>query len=673
MTKKPFIALHTVSAKAIALIVGLLVVCIVICTISALRHFQPILGDQRLKQNLIAANLILNPGNETYSVRNGALYRGDHKLNADFTSVDAVVSAFGGVSTLFQGDARIATTVRKADGSRALGTKIAPDVAKIVLGEGKTFIGEAMVVGKPFIATYTPLKDASGKPIGVFAVAFDKAEFNKTFVDASVLIGITGLVLALACAGLGGWVFHRLFAPFKPLSRLMEEAQAGRYTTTVPYTERKDEFGTLAKVILDFNKAMKKQEAERAEAEAAKLRAAEEQKRAEAEAQKRSEELVVGTFGEGLLALAEERLEYRLTAEMPPAYRALKENFNAAIATFEQNRKDREAAILQREKDRQTAEAAQKRAEEEAQLRSEQLVVSSFGEGLKALAERDLTFRMNYDLPAGYLKLQDNFNAALDQLAAAMNEIDSHASDIATGAKEISDATMEMSQRTERQAASLEETSAALEEVTSAVSKSAKNAKDASSVANDAQKDAHAGNTVSQKTMGAMQRIAKASGEIVQVISVMDEIAFQTNLLALNAGVEAARAGDAGKGFAVVAFEVRALAQRSAEAAKEIKGLISTSEKEVGGGVKLVDENGKALSNIVADIEKINGLMVEVAQSQKEQSTALGEINSAVSQMDQATQQNAAMVEQSSAASRLMADNARKLAELSSMFKTGKA
>jgi methyl-accepting chemotaxis protein len=666
---KALFGIRTISAKAIVLVVVLIIINIAVCTGLILNHFSRILGTDRLKQNLHAAELIVNPNREDYTVRDGKLRLGDHILNGDRTSVDAVVSAFGGVSTIFQGDMRIATNIKKSDGSRAVGTKLAPGpVYDAVLRDGQPYYGSTKVLGKDFVAAYEPLKDAAGKTIGILFVGIEKTEFNKTFVDAAIFAGIAGLILAIFCAGIGMLSFRKLFAPFKPLSELMEDARSGKYTADVPFTERSDEFGTLSRVILEFNKAMKLQETERAANESAKIAAAEEQKRAEAEAKTVAEKLVVSTFGEGLRALANDDLAYRLNAEMPPAYRVLKDDFNAAIAKFEQNRRDRAAAEQQREHDRAAAEVAQKQAEEEAQRRSMEMVVSSFGEGLKALAARDLTYRINHDLPGGYRKLQEDFNSALDQLAEVMGEIDKRAGDIADNTKEISAASQEMAQRTEQQAASLEETSAAMEEITATVAKSAENAKEASEVAAGAKADAERGTAVSKDTVEAMQHIAKSSSEITQIIGVINEIAFQTNLLALNAGVEAARAGEAGKGFAVVASEVRALAQRSADAAKQIRTLIKTSEDQVKSGVKLVEESGHALGEIANDINRINSLMTEIANAQKEQATALGEINSAVSHMDQSTQQNAAMTEQSTAAARSMADSAHELAGLIGRF-----
>jgi methyl-accepting chemotaxis protein len=272
-------------------------------------------------------------------------------------------------------------------------------------------------------------------------------------------------------------------------------------------------------------------------------------------------------------------------------------------------------------------------------------------------------------LPTEYVSLQENFNQAISQLDDAMREIRVRADDISINSAEIHQSASQMAQHTERQAASLEETSAAVSEVSSTVGQSAEGAASASGLALAAKQGAERGNKIAGEAIDAMRLIAKSSGEITQIIGVIDEIAFQTNLLALNAGVEAARAGDAGRGFAVVASEVRALAQRSSNAAKEIKVLIHTSETQVGTGVKLVEESGGALQKIVEDVDAITRLVGEIANSQREQATALSEMDSAVSNMDQSTQQNAAMAGQCNAASESLAGYAREMATLVADFK----
>jgi len=242
---------------------------------------------------------------------------------------------------------------------------------------------------------------------------------------------------------------------------------------------------------------------------------------------------------------------------------------------------------------------------------------------------------------------------------------------IATGAGEISTAADDLSRRTEQQAASLEETAAALEEITATVKKTSANTKEVTNNVATAKLAADEGGRVVGTAITAMDSIAQSSKQITDIIGVIDEIAFQTNLLALNAGVEAARAGDAGRGFAVVASEVRSLAQRSSEAAKQIKALINTSSAQVGDGVKYVGESGEALKRIVEQVMQINAVINEMAQAAEQQATGIEEVNSAVAQMDQVTQQNAAMVEESTAASRNLADETKTLTGIVSFFDVG--
>jgi methyl-accepting chemotaxis protein len=244
---------------------------------------------------------------------------------------------------------------------------------------------------------------------------------------------------------------------------------------------------------------------------------------------------------------------------------------------------------------------------------------------------------------------------------------------VASGGQEIASASENLSARTEQQAASLEETAAALDQVTATVKKATDGARQARVAVSEARGDGEKSGDIVRRAVEAMGRIEKSAQEISQIISVIDEIAFQTNLLALNAGVEAARAGDSGRGFAVVASEVRALAQRSAEAAKDIKRLISTSTEEVGNGVKLVAETGDSLAGIVGKVSDINSVIGDIAAGSEEQSTALQEVNTAINQMDQATQQNAAMAEQSTAAARSMMQETEKLSKMVHQFQLGRA
>jgi len=313
---------------------------------------------------------------------------------------------------------------------------------------------------------------------------------------------------------------------------------------------------------------------------------------------------------------------------------------------------------------KQEAEIAKKTA-------SQELVVNKLAGGLKALSEGNLMASITSPFDQEYEGLRADFNSALDKLTATMQKIMSTASSIQNGAVEMSQASDDLSKRTENQAAALEETAAALDEVTATVQQTAKAAQDARTVVASANNDAETGGQVVRQTVEAMGSIKESSEKISQIIGVIDEIAFQTNLLALNAGVEAARAGEAGRGFAVVASEVRALAQRSSDAAKDIKDLISDSAQHVQMGVNLVDQTGTALDKLVSQVSNVDSLVSEIASSADEQATGLAEVNSAVNDMDRVTQKNAAMVEESTAACYNLTNESNDLSRMVQHFKVG--
>jgi methyl-accepting chemotaxis protein len=326
----------------------------------------------------------------------------------------------------------------------------------------------------------------------------------------------------------------------------------------------------------------------------------------------------------------------------------------------EARRQELEAADVRDTLEMERQEAERRRDEAEAMQAA---VVDSLAAALKHLSNGDLSHRIDRRFPEGYERLRVDFNAAVEKLSGVIAASLEATGLIHGGSREISSAADDLSRRTEQQAASLEETAAALDEITSTVRQTAEGADRARAVVKRARDAAGASGTIVDQAVGAMGAIEKSSAQIGQIIGVIDEIAFQTNLLALNAGVEAARAGEAGRGFAVVAQEVRALAQRSADAAKEIKSLIATSAGEVGQGVEFVGKAGEALRAIAAEVEQIDGLVRDMAASAQEQARGLVEVNSAVNQMDQVTQQNAAMVEETTAASHALAQEATRLAQ----------
>jgi methyl-accepting chemotaxis protein len=324
-----------------------------------------------------------------------------------------------------------------------------------------------------------------------------------------------------------------------------------------------------------------------------------------------------------------------------------------------------EASRLAAEKDRivhanEKAEAA----------KADQAVVAALGDGLRRLSEGDLVARLTVPFAPKSEPLRLDFNAAVDQLQAAMVSVEGTTQTMRSRTVEISSSAGELSRRTEQQAASVEEAATSLNAIATSTKQTAENADHVCGVALAAKADAESGGAVVRQAVEAMTSIEQASKQVAQTIGVIDEIAFQTNLLALNAGVEAARVGEAGRGFAVVATEVRALAQRAAEAAKGIKGHISTSAGQIDRGVELVAEVGEALDRIIGQVVELTSGVSAIASSAKDQADSLQHINQAVRMMDRVTQQNAAMVQETTAATVSLADDAAEVARLVSHFRT---
>jgi methyl-accepting chemotaxis protein len=328
-----------------------------------------------------------------------------------------------------------------------------------------------------------------------------------------------------------------------------------------------------------------------------------------------------------------------------------------------EQRKQTEAQRLEAEAERhRSAEAQAAAAEEQARA------IQALADGLTKMSEGDLTIRLNDGFTEAYRQIKDDFNTTVGRLGETIGAIVGSTREVTNASAEISTSTTDLSQRTEEQAASLEQTSASMEEIAVTVKKNAENAQQANASANKARDIAHRGGEVVARAVEAMAQIEGSSGKITDIITVIDEIARQTNLLALNAAVEAARAGDAGRGFAVVASEVRTLAQRSSQAAKDIKNLITNSNGQVKEGVALVNQAGSALAEILASIKEVAGVVSGIAIASAEQAVGIEQVNKALAQMDEVTQQNSALVEENAATAKTLEQQSTSMGERIAFF-----
>ncbi len=517
---------------------------------------------------------------------------------ADHDLVDRTAETISGVATVFDKQGadyvRISTNVKKENGERAVGTKLAADhPAQAYLARGEAYYGPAVLFGRDFITGYFPVKNAAGANVGMLFIGIPTEVYFKKINDLQYLILAIGVGVMLLFGCLAYLAIRASISPLRKLTGSVQTISTGNLDIDVPYLEKQNEFGGIARALAVFREN----------------------------------------------ALSKRRME--------------SESENRRLET--------------------DAERAHRDAEKKDLDRQIDFAVSELAAGLGRLSQGDLSRQIETPFTGRLEQLRVDFNGSIVRLQDTLGNIRDNAMAIQRNGTQMRSSADALSKRTEAQAASLEETAAAVEEITVTVKSSAGRAHETNRAVAETKKSADSSGVVVSSAIAAMGRIEEASRQIEQIIEVIDEIAFQTNLLALNAGIEAARAGDAGKGFAVVAQEVRELAQRSAGAAREIKDLINKSTNEVATGSRLVQETGAVLASISTQIVAISQHVEMIATASSDQSAALSEVNGSVNQMDQMTQQNAAMVEQTTQSSRQLANEADTLMHLVEQFRLNAA
>jgi methyl-accepting chemotaxis protein len=454
-----------------------------------------------------------------------------------------------------------------------------------------------------------------------------KAAADKRVFD---IVMLSLIIFACFVLVLSVWiVISKVANPLTAMRDAMAKLAQGDHHTIIPAAEQRDEIGAMAKAVQVFKDNMIAKE--QADAEIERQRAEAERQRAEREAREKA-------AGQEIATLCDQVVEGDLSGRIEEGG---KDGFYLAVS----RQLNRLAATLQG-------------------------MAGELASVMAAMAEGDLTHTVKGDYSGVFGDLKDSANSTAGRLRDFAGRLNLTAQTVRGASSEISTGSQDLAQRTESQAASIEETAASMHEITTTVKQNAENAQAANQLAVAARTTAEKGGSVTQQAVTAMTDIEASARKISDIVGMMDEIAFQTNLLALNASVEAARAGEAGKGFAVVAQEVRSLAQRSASASKDIKSLIQTSNAQVKSGAELVNQTGTSLTEIVTAVKKVSDIVAEIAAASREQATGLDQINTAVGSMDEMTQRNAALVEETTAAAQSLSTQATELAQLVAFFRT---
>ncbi|MFS2112301.1 cache domain-containing protein [Sphingomonas sp. Sphisp140] len=532
------------------------------------------MAAERQETNMRVAWKVLRDQGDGFRAEGGDLYVGSHKLNGWTQPVDEIKTLVGGTATIFAGDTRITTNVLKPDGSRAVGTPLAAGPAKdAVLGEGKPYRGSADILGKPFFTAYDPIKDASGKVVGVLYVGIPRSDVLAGIQSVRSSMAIAATLITLLVTVIGFLICRAMFRPLAQMTEAMQHLAAGDAAITVPEHRSADEIGQMARAL---------------------------------------------------------------------------ERFRVAA------------------NDKAAAEAKHRLGEVERER-----AMAMLGGALERVAGGDLTADVGSDFPADFALLGGNYNAALASLRELIGTVLESTGAIQTGSTEIAAASEDLARRTEGNAASLEETSAAVTQMNQRLRATAEAAGQTVTRADAAIAVVGSGRATADEAVQAMNRVSDSAKGIDSVIEGLDKIAFQTRVLAMNAAVEAGRAGEAGRGFAVVADLVSALAMRAEEEAKRARDQLTVTQAEVETAKGAVERVDSALSDIVDTVGEVHQLLGTIASDNQAQSMAISEVSVAIGTMDQATQQNAAMVEETSAAARALTDQVGRLDAQASTFRIG--
>jgi len=522
------------------------------------------------------------------------------------------------------------TTLHDADGASLKGRIIDPEgpvLAALSAGEG--WFGEEELAGQNYYSAYFPVNREDGALAGALFVGETVATIERSVTDMMGFLTIIALATGLVLAGIGYVVSLVIIRPIPRIANAMGSIAEGAYDTDVPYRDLGNEVGSMARAVEVFRENGLRV-SEMTEAEAARIIADEENRR-----QMMAD--LQGAFGEVVDAAVAGDFGKRVATQFPDAeLNMLASSVNNLVSTVDRG-------------------------------------VSEVGTVLGALANTDLTRRMEGDYEGALARLKDDTNAVADKLNEVVGQLRATSGTLKTATSEILSGANDLSERTTKQAATIEETSAAMEQLAATVLSNAERAQDASQRSSVVTRTAEEGGHVMADATGAMEKITSSSGKISNIIGMIDDIAFQTNLLALNASVEAARAGEAGKGFAVVAVEVRRLAQSAAQASSDVKVLIEQSADEVKGGSRLVADAANKLDAILEAARASNELMHSIASESREQASSIEEVNTAVRTMDEMTQHNAALVEQMNAAIEQTEAQATQLDWIVDVFHVGEA